>query len=408
MKGKIQLVEKLNKIYTILFSVFLATIPFTEHFQAVPNILLGILIFIFPWIITKSAWMKLNKTVFYSLFALSGFILIGIILNDRWTDFNFLLRILLALSIGLLALPIKNNKMPLYAFVAGAFALLLASCVQLIYHFLLFHSLKLDVGGDVNRLLMGERPFLGFIYLISFCLSVYLAKNAKNKALTWFWYSVAVVFSGFILFIAARLSMVSLLIILSVSIFYANNKKRAFGISFGGIFILGLIMFSNPNFINRLTAGFEQENLELQKILVLEPRSHIWKCASDIGINETVPLFGFGFRNTVDKLVDCYTYHDNFINENHRQYFIDSRFNTHNQFLNFYLSSGVFSFLIFILFFLFLFKAYRKDYTTFALVLALFLFCILENVLSRQFGAMLFGMVISLVHFIYNRPSLDN
>lgn len=397
---KIQLFEKLNKIYTVLFSIFLAIIPFTEHFQAIPNILMGILILFFPWVITKKQWNKLNKSIFYSLIVLVAFILIGILFNGRWGDFSFLFRILLVLIVVILASPIKKSKTPIYAFVAGSFALLLVSGVNLIQHYLRFDSLKLDVGSEVNRLLMGERPYLGFIYLISFCVCLYLAKISQAKIIRRLWYIAALIFCGYIFFIAARLSMISLLIVLGISIFFSKNKRRAFIISFGGAFLLGLLMFANANFASRLTAGFEQEKLSIQKVIVLEPRSHIWECSSNVWKSQTVPLTGYGFRNTIDKLSNCYAYHEKFLNENHRQYFIDSRFNTHNQFFNFYLSSGLASVLIFIVLFFLLFKEFRLNYTTFALVLALFLFCCLENVLSRQLGAMLFGLVISINQLI--------
>src|SRR5690606_8983064 len=120
----------------------------------------------------------------------------------------------------------------------------------------------------------------------------------------------------------------------------------------------------------------------------------------------SMTFMGLGFRNTVGKLGECFTTHQKFLSEEHRNFFIESRFNTHNQFINFYLSSGILSLLVFLILFYFLFKVHYKNYITFVLVLSVFLFCVFENVLSRQLGAMMFGVVLSTLSMI--RLALNN
>ncbi|HUH34620.1 MAG TPA: O-antigen ligase family protein [Moheibacter sp.] len=397
--------KSIGNKYTIAFSSLLAIIPFTEHIQIVPNILIGILLLLFPFVIKKRKWIKPNSTIIYLLISLILTIGLGIIAHERWEDISFLIKIITIPIILILSLPIKDHRIPLYSFLISSFTLLLISIINLTFHYFTYHSLNLDVGADVNKLLMSERPYLGFIYLISFCLSLYLKRFQKSKWSKILLNIMAVIFSAFILYISARLSILSLLIIIGSSVFYAKNKKRTFLLSFGSMLTLAAFGFLNPNFISRLTAGFSQDKIEMQKVIQLEPRTHIWECSYNISQSDSMTFWGLGFRNTIKNLKDCFSTHDKFLNKGQQKFFIDSNFNTHNQFLNFYLSSGFLSLLLFLILFFVLFKIYRGNYYSFALILALFLFCIFENVISRQIGAMLFAIVLYLAHSILKNTS---
>ncbi len=399
--------SQLPKIYLILFSFLIAIIPFTEHIQAIPNIVLGILAVLFPFVVKKGDWQGLNTRTNYTYLSLIFFVLVGILVRGSWEDFGFLNKILIVPVLVILSIPIKDFKKPLYAFLIGSGSLLLISVLNIIWHFLTYHTFKMDVGGEVNKILMGERPYLGFIYLLSFCVSIYLLKFEKNKWVKKILYLSTFVYCLFIILISARLSILSLAIILGVFFFYTKNKKRAFFISFGGILLVVIMALVNPNFISRFNAGFESVEMKLDKMIAMEPRSHIWECSASIGKFNNVPWMGYGFRKSIENLSECYRMRTKFENDHHKAYFVKSRFNTHNQFLNFYLSAGIFCLGSFLLFFLFLFKNNYRDYTSFALVLALFLLCCLENILSRQLGAMLFGVVITFLLFFRNNSLLE-
>lgn len=393
MKSPVQL------IYTLLFSILCALIPFTEQLQAIPNILLAILGLIFL--------LNLNKKDFKSVeishwlyIGLCGFVFLGILINQRFGDLSFAFRLLLPVALVILSFPLKDKKKPLYFFLGGSLGMLLISVINLVIHYIKFNSLKIDVGDEVNSLLLGERPYLGFIYLTSMLVCIYLQKSELNKTRRTGLLILAAIFAGFIIFISARLSILSLLLILSISVFYSKNKiKTLFG-SLGAGLIIVLVLVFSPNFVKRLTAGFEIDATKFENVLQLEPRYHIWECSAQIIKDNGSPVLGFGFRNTIDYLADCYAHRDKFQNEEHQAYFVNSRFNTHNQFLNFLMSSGWLSFLIFAAFFFLMLFKNHKSYLPFAMVSALFLFCIFENILSRQLGAMLFGLIIVFVGLI--------
>lgn len=394
-------------LYTYLFSVFCAIIPFTEHFMAVPNILMGLLMVLFPFVIQKKDWKVLNN---YSSYAFIGIIvlsLLGTIIFQRWEDFNFISKLITVIVIVLLALPLKDFKKPMIAFLLGSALLLVSSAFHLIQLYLATGSIKLDVGSEVNEVLMGERPFLGFIYLTSICICFFLIKQSKSLKVRLFWVLAILIFGGFILFISARLSTLSLMIILVTAVFYSEHKVKAFGAVLVALVLVISFLLTNETFKSRLTAGFHQEELSFQKVLEMEPRYHIWSCASKIISEKPNLILGYGFRGSIEKLTQCYEAREAFSSEGHREYFVESRFNTHNQYLNFYLSIGWLGLLLFLLFWVSMFYGSWKNYTQISLVLALALFCVFENVLSRQLGAMLFGLVWVMVIF-QNRGSIKN
>ena len=126
-------------------------------------------------------WKKLKTQSVYAYLVLVLIVLTGIVIYGRFSDFNFLSRMLIAPVLLLLSIPMQHYKKPLYAFLVGAGLLMLLSLINLASLSLNHHSIKMDVGSEVNAVLMGERPYLGFIYLICFCLCVYLSQKEKNQ-----------------------------------------------------------------------------------------------------------------------------------------------------------------------------------------------------------------------------------
>ena len=134
-------------------------------------------------------------------------------------------------------------------------------------------------------------------------------------------------------------------------------------------------------------------------------RTQIWDCTSKIINESTAGLFGIGFRETANRLVVCYKNEINDIET--RQNFIDKRFNTHNQYLDFYVSAGLISLILFlgILFFL-LYKNYKHFFPT-ALILTIILFGMVENYFHRQVGAYYLGFVLVILLINNNKKIVD-
>jgi O-antigen ligase len=93
----------------------------------------------------------------------------------------------------------------------------------------------------------------------------------------------------------------------------------------------------------------------------------------------------------------CY---DKTITNRHRaNFFVKSTLNTHNQFLNIYLTSGLMGLVLVFMFFISFLIQVKKHFLSVALVVAVFLFFCVENVLHRQLGAYYFGLLLAFALF---------
>ena len=106
------------------------------------------------------------------------------------------------------------------------------------------------------------------------------------------------------------------------------------------------------------------------------------------------PIFGYGIGDVQEQLDQCY--------QEENTNFPKKRYNTHNQYLFIWLSSGILGFIIFIgiLFYYFKKSLQFKDELMFS-ILVLYSFTFLfENVLSRQSGVIFFCFIIN--YFLWN------
>lgn len=392
--------NKLHKPYTFLFALFCATIPFTNSGKAIPNILMGLLVLLFGFVVKKEDFKKIySKTsVFLGIFILS--VLLPMMISNRWEDLNYLTSVATTLLIVILSVPITNYIIPLKAFILSAAILMVISGYNLITYYITTPNFDFNSGAHINDILLGERPYLGFIYAVSACICWFLAKQTTNKKLLFFWYILSAFFIGFIAIISARNALISTFIILLFSPFYfKKNLKLALGLLFTTI-IFGVIIISfNENIKSRFFFSKERSS-SLNEKLSYEPRYHIWNCAADINHDTYSFLFGKGFRANQRELLECYINKKDFVTVDQQQWFIEKNFNTHNQYLEIYLCAGIISLVCFIFMLLFAFFKNRTNYFATALVILLMLFLVTENLIHRQIGVMLMGIVFSFISFI--------
>jgi O-antigen ligase len=397
---------KLLKPYSFLFALFCASLPFTDLAKAIPNILMGLLVLLFGFVVKKEDFKKLysKMTLLLGLFCLSLFF--NIIVSGRWEDSGFLSNILITLLIIILSIPIKNYIIPLKAFVFSSLSLLLISSLNLLSYYLTTTDFDFNSGAHINNILMGERPYLGIIYIMAACICWFLAKQTRNKKQVFLWYFISICFIVFVALIAARTALISFFIILLASSFYFKKLKLAIGFLLG-ILVFGFLMISlNDNIKSRFF--FSERKSSINEKLTYEPRYHIWNCAGDIKHDTYSFLLGKGFRTTQRELSECYKNKKDFVTPDQQQWFIHKNFNTHNQYLEFYLCAGILSSLCFVSMLLFTFFENRTNYFATSLLLLLTLFLVTENLIHRQIGVMLMGVVFYFINFIsvqkYNSP----
>lgn len=387
--------NSIQKIYSYVFALFCASFPFTDLAKAIPNILVGVLGVLFFFVIRKEDFQKLRLKSIY-LFGLMIFIgVFSMVIFQRWDDMSFMVRLLNIVVIILLSLPVKNYIISIKTFVLSSLALLIISSINLLLYAKDSDSFSFTFGAHINDLLLGERPYLGMLYITSACLCWFLTEKASRK-IKLLWYAVSLVFIGFVFVISARMALISLFVIIIINLFYHKKRLKPALTLMGGIIILGVLLFSlNENFKKRFFIS--NRNYTITEKFAFEPRYHIWECTLSLEHNTTSLLFGKGFQQTEDELVNCYETREKFYTDDQKQWFITKKFNTHNQYLGVYISMGIFALMSLLGFLIFGLIESRKNYYSTALLLLMALFLVTENLFYRQIGIMYMGLLLAFI-----------
>jgi O-antigen ligase len=377
-----------EKYYDIIVFSLLFTLSFSK---ALPTIFLGMLIpFFFIKIFKKQFLFPTEKGYYIFSFLFLYLITKSLFNNTVSYDISLYSRYLFVIVIPFLFIPVSKNTIKL-GVIISVFTAVLIAVFHIMVYYLSFKSLPLGNGSLVNQLLVIERPYFGFICLIASIICLDLANEfPKNKKGL---YLLSLFFIFFIFFIVARLSLITVIGLLFVYfLFYSGfslfKKMLILLVSLG---LIILVLFSYKNLSSRF---FISEKIEIIKDY--EPRFVIWECASEIQNVDNFNLFFGGKSNAwvQNQLNQCYF--DSIEKESKRDWFLKSQFNTHNQFIDFFLAGGVIGFFLFFLFLVVLFKVSDNFYML-SIVISLSLFFIMENVLHRQFGCYLTAIIISLV-----------
>ena len=343
---------------------------------------------------------KANRHIYGTLIALIGFQFIHGLFFDDLSEKRFgLLGLLLASSIILLWL--KNLRIILYLYVSCLFLLVLAGSYNLIDYYLTTDYFTIKSGGHVDALLVVARPYLGFMLSVGIFISLYLSRIHIQYKI--YFALLAVFFFAYLVFIGNRIQIVSLsLATLLYVVFYmkANWKKK----------IMGLLAFSTAIYLLLTITPTLKERFVLQSLTSWEnvvarleqkePRVLIWKCAYSFTQEESFsPWYGLGKVQTLDdQLAACYE--SQTIGNPMRDYFLEALFNTHNQFMEYYVLTGIVGVGLLFLLFGFVIAKVRRYFIPMALTFALFNFCMVENLFNRQLGVYLFGFVLTLILMI--------
>ena len=165
-----------------------------------------------------------------------------------------------------------------------------------------------------------------------------------------------------------------------------------------GSLILVFLYVAIPQKNNRFSQLFNEKSYSnLNKNNSTSIRINIYKCAwTKI---KDAPLFGYGFGDVKDELINCYTLKSSFM--------VKERYNSHNQYLSIWLSTGIFGLLIFCyaLFYNLRLSFKADDYLGFSILLFFIVILFFENILERQTGVILFAFLLSLFGF-YNADRL--
>lgn len=378
-----------KQIYDYLVLIFIVSISFSK---ALPNLILGILLLLFIYLIVKKKSVNISKSYFWSFGLLFFYLVIKQITTASiYEEFNFYSRIAVVLVLPILLADVSLNKIMFGIILLSATSIFIALFKTINYYFV-HKVIPFSNVAEVNDLLPLERPYMGFVCVISIFICLYLMQKFpkyKNQFIIFSFIQVA-----FIFLIAARLSITSLIILLAVYIFIYSHLTiaRKLALFFIPLLLAGFVLFNYGNLSQRFFVDAKMET-----IIDYEPRVEIWNCSYKISTDQSFNYL-FGFENNKmleDKLTDCYG--TEIKKESKRQYFLDLKFNTHNQFIDIFLIGGFIGLSFFLYYCILLIMYSRKNFFMFAIGFSLIIFFILENVLHRQYGCYLTALIFAII-----------
>ena len=389
---------KILKLYNLLFLSFVFVIPFEDYFNAIPNILLAILSFFSLFLITKEQLktMLKSKTILVLIVLILFTFLLSFINSTGTQDAFFLSKVIIPLVVILLSAPIKNKQNIKYSFIAATLVAVLYSLFNVLTYISLSEEFDFMQGEFITEMLVSERIYIGFCAALSLIFSLDSFVKSNNKNVKILLIATSIIFTTFVFLIVARIALIAVVFILFAFVLSKLNLKKKIVVTAVLVLFISIFVLGNKNITDRFLHSHDVYRKGMvAKIKKHEPRAIIWSCAFDILKKEHHFIFGNGFAKTKEQLVECY---EQVIEIDHkRNWFVSSRFNTHNQFLDFLISSGITGLSLFILLLFFLFKETEKDFFAIAVIGSLVLILLVDNILHRQIGGYLFGVLVFLL-----------
>ncbi|PQJ77191.1 O-antigen ligase family protein [Polaribacter glomeratus] len=388
--------KRIDHIFDIVFSILLFSLSLS---MAIPNILLFVLFLVFLFKKDKiiiTTWYL--KFVFLFVFYILIKALFFNALVDNFGIYKYL-GIVLALSV--LMYNIKNISIVIKGYVFGLFVGVIVSLLKVFNFYFEFKTLPFGNTAEVHELLLIHRPYFGFMCLLSIILIDVLLPKIKLKNEKIVFIVIAFIIAFFMYVIVARLSLFLLIIYLIIR--FINYFKFSLTRSIVGFFAIFVLLSGaftlNKNLKNRL--HIENSYSETLKVVKnQEPRFVIWTCFFDQVKNSNFNMyFGYNNRNsTQEELNNCYKV--SIDNVSKRDYFIETQFNTHNQFFDVFLDGGIIGLSLFLLLLMSLAYTFNESFNAIFILLSFILFFTFENLFHRQLGVFLFGIIIPLFHKI--------
>lgn len=395
----------LQSIYPYMFLLLYLTIPFDNYVRALPNILLIALAIAFPFVVSKADFQKLKRLPALLFIGLVVFVLVqALVLGRLQVDGPVLEKINLAIGLVILYVPIQGFQKIKKAIIFSSIAAILFSVVSITVGVYQGAEFELLNSGNLIEVMLVDRLYLGLLCVLSIVASYSSLKNKYHPNNGY--YVVAIILNAlFILLIVSRIAIIALIVLFILGFFYKRSKGTQLVFVVATLFLgLALVFILNNDFRKKILytpTNTESKGL-VANTLEMEPRTIIWNCA--ISISEINNEFwkGLGFANTNEELINCYQ--DSIKEEQKRAWLVAKKYNTHNQFLDMYLATGIMGAVLFIGFMLFVFLRNKRQFPPTALLVTLVLFLLVENLFHRQIGAYYFGFVLIMLLIKPNKP----
>lgn len=242
---------------------------------------------------------------------------------------------------------------------------------------------------------IGDHPIYISIYLAFSIMFVFFCFKKANKNENIFLLIIALFNIFHILLLASKGVIIATLLGSWFYIFTAlKNFRIKFTVSLILLFLFVFALLKFPNVERRFREiGRKTTYTELRLENSSSIRLAIYKC----GLKKVFekPIFGYGWGKGNDALKTCYN--------DKSKYLLDKEFNSHNQYLGFFLDGGLPALIVLIFFMgFFLRKSLaKKDFVFSTIIIIYGLTMITENILVRQSGIILFIFIFSSFNYSY-------
>lgn len=397
--------KKIVQVYEILFCTLCFVLPFEGKVRVIPNILFIVLGVILPFVLDSNSAKQFKNKGFLLFTGLLGLVCTISLFSGTFSENLFIIKKMVIVPvIYILFIPVYNQLKIQLAFVIGVLFTICWSSINILLYVVENKVFSFSNGAAVNQILITERVYLAFMAVLSIAIALNFLKIGGRK-LKWLAYVILFACVSFILVVSAKMALISTVIIIGYNLIFLR-KYRVMILGFAiGLLTLILAFSFNENLRNRFLYDFgKKDKTFIENLSQWEPRVAIWNCAAKLieEDNEFTYLLGFNsFQKTKDKLTNCYD--ETIVDKSKRDWFVFKKYNSHNQFLDFLLSSGVIVLFLFIVLFVHLFVKNKANRIKFSLVIAVFMLTLAENYFHRQIGGYLFGFILILATSVENR-----
>jgi len=385
----------LDNIYTVLFSVLCFSLAFIgDRFYAIPNGINISLVLIFPFLVNKQKFINhiVKKPIVWFAVFLSFILVKSVLLGHFLEDISVIKKLSQALLLLILScgLKPKSTETLKSGIVLGTFIAVIYSLIKIGIIVIQTTTFDFAKGPIINETLPVQRLYLGLLCTIS--LILVLDRFFKNRQkLNLF---LAVLFTLFVFLIAARIAIISVLIVIIYYVFLMIKAKYKYIFLLLIISTTSMVVLLNNNLSKRilhLDDTFRESYVD--KIAMHEPRFLIWKYSYE-ALQSTNLFLGNGFNRTEEKLVSSYK---KIPQLKKRAWFINKRFNTHNQYIDIALSQGFIGLSLFLIFLFQLFVIAKKSHSDLLLLLSALIYMLVYNNFHRVIGVYIFSLIFIFI-----------
>lgn len=414
---------KSEKLYFFLVSLIIVTLPWNMNINSY-CVVLCLAILIIDFAVFKKQWPRANKAMF--ILAIPFFLSIsGLIFSENLSyGIKYLSRV-----ISILIFPFMFLNMPRFNEIKVVLLLFLfpiSTGLCYIYLFLKITEFKLgnlyqQIITDGFLLRLNESfsenevhpTYFSLFLMFSIFISIYTLKLFRNNS----WirrFSFILILLSFMMLMSltAKMPIASFFTTILVTIFILLLKMKRNVLLFGGgclltisltIFIFIKIpnrgaqeLYNYYNYLvdNKPSSLYKYDELGIEYDTFWWEKTNrivIWKNSIEL-IGQT-PVFGLGTGDVQDELIKVY--------KQNKELWRMQFFNSHNQYIDYWLRYGIIGLIIFTLMLLYVFRSAYKEsnFLYFAFLLSFCLCCLTENLLQRHWGIVYFSLFNSLLFY---------